>query len=110
MHKLPLDILAGHTLDINKPNWYMGETSAGLVGTIPRLHVWDKWVDNHVIRAMARGVNSFDIGSSNVMPKPGNYEVFGDHVEKNKGSVLTFVGKLFLKDTFNRFSHTFKQE
>ena len=42
--KLPLDMLAGDTININKPTWYIGEKPAGLVGTIARLHVWDKWV------------------------------------------------------------------
>ena len=95
-------MLAGDTININKPTWYIGEKSAGLVGTIARLHVWDKWVQNHVIRAMARGVNAFDVASSNVMPKPGDYIAFGDHVQRMKGYTLTSVGKLLLKHTFTR--------
>ena len=90
--------------------------SAGLVGTIARLYVWDKWVPSHVIRAMARGVNAFDIGSSNIMPKSGGYEVFGEHVLKTKGCILSAVGELYCKiqntinsenKHFNFFSRNF---
>ena len=77
------------------PYWFMSSPTTGLNGKIARLHVWDKAVDDRVIKQMARtgGTNFFQ--SFAHFPKASDYTPVGNVVEQ-EGSLISAVSKFFL--------------